>query len=136
MDVLLILDGKVENCICADSVERAQQFYPDHLCIERLEGQGVGPGWGYVGGAFVAPPPPAPAPKQPITRLAFLRRFPAEARIAIRAAATTDPVLADAMSLLDLAEDVLTDDPDTLRLIGYCQQQGLLTAAQAAVILE
>lgn len=37
MDVLLILDGKVENCICADSVERAQQFYPQHICIERTE---------------------------------------------------------------------------------------------------
>lgn len=37
MDVFLILDGKVVNCICADSVARAQQFYPNYICIERTE---------------------------------------------------------------------------------------------------
>lgn len=37
MDVLLVKDGVVENCICADSVQRAEQFYPDHICIERTE---------------------------------------------------------------------------------------------------
>jgi hypothetical protein len=56
MDVLLILDGKVQNCICADSVARAQQFYPDHLCIERDETlREWGPGDLYDGVNFSHP---------------------------------------------------------------------------------
>jgi len=53
MDVLLIRDGVVENCICADSVARAQEFYPDHICIERDEAlQAFGPGDLYDGTNF------------------------------------------------------------------------------------
>ena len=53
MDVLLIKNGVVENCICADSVARAQQFYPDHMCIERTPELGAwGPGDLYDGVAF------------------------------------------------------------------------------------
>ena len=47
MDVILInqTTGVVDNVICADSVARAQQFYPDHLCVERQPGEPVGPGY-------------------------------------------------------------------------------------------
>lgn len=53
MDVLLISNGVVVNCICSDSVSRAQTFYPDHLCIERTEDlRGWGPGDLYDGVNF------------------------------------------------------------------------------------
>lgn len=42
MDVLLISKGVV-NCICAESVERAQAFYPEYICIDRT---GALRGWG------------------------------------------------------------------------------------------
>jgi hypothetical protein len=74
-------------------------------------------------------------PRMPITRLAFMRRFPTEKRIAIREAAKTDPVLNDAMALLDLAQDVDLDDVDTRRLVSYLQALGLITADDVAVIL-
>jgi hypothetical protein len=76
---------------------------------------------------------PLPAP---ITKLAFLRRFTSAQRIAITAARATDPVIGDAMNLLDLADDVSTIDPETIQLVGYLQSQGLLDAASAAAILE
>lgn len=139
MDILLIRDGVVANCICADSPERALQFYPDHLAIERTGAHALaGPGWLWDGERLTPPPDPPPAPPEPpapITRLEFLRRIPAQVRIAIRQAAATDPVLADALQLLDLAQDVRLDDPDTLAFVGYLQQRGHLTAEQAATVL-
>ena len=139
MDILLIRDGTVANCICADSPERALQFYPDHLAIERTGAHAqAGPGWLWDGEHLTPPPDPPPAPPDPpapISRLEFLRRIPAAARIAIRQAAATDPVLADALQLLDLAESVRLDDPDTVILVGYLRQQGHLTDAQAAVVM-
>ena len=57
MDVFLIKDGIVENCICADSVARAQQFYPDYICIERVgDLTQYGPGDLYDGTNFSHPP--------------------------------------------------------------------------------
>jgi len=133
MDVFLIKDGKVENCICADSVERAQRFYPDHICIERTDAlRGYGPGDLYDGQNF------SKAPYVhvivPVSRLEFLRRFTPEQRIAIRA--STDPVIIDAHELLDIATEIAADDPDTIRYVRYLQQQGFISAADADRILE
>lgn len=132
MDVLLVKDGKVENCICADSVARAQQFYPDHICIERDDAlREFGPGDLYDGTAFSkAPRVIVPVP---LTRLEFLRRFTPQQRISIRA--SNDPVIQDGMGLLDLAQEVRTDDPDTVFFIGYLVQQNLITQADADRIL-
>lgn len=132
MDVLLIKNGVVENCICADSVARAQQFYPEHLCIERADAlREFGPGDLYDGAAFSK----APRVVQPVplTRLEFLRRFTPQQRINIRA--SNDPVIQDGMGLLDLAQEVRTDDPDTVFFIGYLVQQNLITQADADRIL-
>jgi len=133
MDVFLIKDGKVDNCICADSVERAQRFYPDHICIERTDAlRGYGPGDLYDGQNF------SKAPYVhvivPVSRLEFLRRFTPEQRIAIRA--SNDPVIIDAHELLDIATDISVDDPDTIRYVRYLQQQGFISAEDADRILE
>lgn len=133
MDVLLIKDGKVDNCICADSVARAQQFYPDHICIERTDAlRGFGPGDLYDGQNF------SKAPYVhvivPVTRLEFLRRFTSEQRIAIRA--STDPLIIDGRELLDMAMDVSAEDPDTILYVRYLQQQGFISAEDADRILE
>ncbi len=133
MDVFLIKDGKVQKCICADSVERAQQFFPDYLCIERTEEyRAFGPGDFYDGTSF-SKAPYVPV-IQPVTRLEFLRRFTPEQRIAIRA--STDPVIIDGRELLDLAQEVRADDPDTIRYVRYLEQQGFITAADANRFLE
>jgi hypothetical protein len=133
MDVLLVKDGKVDNCICADSVARAQQFFPDHICIERTDAlRGFGPGDLYDGQNFSK----APYVRVivPVTRLEFLRRFTSEQRIAIRA--SNDPLIIDGRELLDMATDVSADDPDTIRYVRYLQQQGFISASDADRILE
>lgn len=133
MDVFLIKDGIVENCICADSVARAQQFYPDHICIERAGNlTQFGPGDLYDGVDF-SKAPVVVLPPGPVSRLEFLRRFTAQQRIAIRAA--NDPVIVDALQLLDLAEDVNLQDPDTVYFVNYCADQGYITTADADRIL-
>jgi hypothetical protein len=133
MDVFIIKNGVVDNCIAADSVERAEQFYPDHICIERTDAlREYGPGDLYDGTNF-SHPPPVVRPPEPITRLEFLRRFTPEQRIAIRA--SQDPVIIDGNELLALAEEVRLDDPDTVRLVNYMVQQGLITQADADRIL-
>lgn len=133
MDVFLIKNGKVENCICADSVERAQQFFPEHTCIERTEEyRGFGPGDLYDGTSFSKAPYVRVI--QPVTRLEFLRRFTAEQRIAIRA--STDPLIVDGRELLDMATDVSVEDPDTIMYVRYLQQQGFISTEDADRILE
>lgn len=79
--------------------------------------------------------PPVEMPRLPLTRLEFLRRFTMEQRIALRETAKTNAVLADAMDLLYRAEDIRTDDPDTVAMINYCVSLGLLTSGDAANIL-
>lgn len=79
--------------------------------------------------------PATPVSSAPLTRLEFLRRFTMQQRIALREAAKTDPVLADAMDLLYRAEDIRTDDLDTVAMINYCVALGLLAPGDAANIL-
>ena len=78
--------------------------------------------------------PAVNGPAEPITKLAFLRRFTAEERIAIRA--SIDPVIVDFMMLLDLSQELVTTDPDTRAGIEYLVAQGLLTLERAEMILQ
>jgi len=133
MDVLLIKDGKVDNCIHASSVGRAQEVYPDHICIERTDDlRGFGPGDLYDGTNFSK----APYVRVivPVTRLEFMRRFTPEQRIAIRA--SNDPMIIDGRELLEMATDVSADDPDTIRYVRYLEQQGFISVEDADRILE
>ena len=133
MDVFLIKNGVIENCICADSTERALMFYPDHTCIERAGNLNqYGPGDLYDGTDF-SKAPVVVVPPVPVSRLEFLRSFTAQQRIAIRAA--NDPVIVDALQLLDLAEDVHLQDPDVVYFVNHCADQGYITQADSDRIL-
>lgn len=70
-----------------------------------------------------------------LTRLEFLRRFTQAERIAIRAAAVQSPALNDFLELLDMAEEVHTDHPDTVSAITMLTAAGLLGPGRAAEIL-
>lgn len=76
---------------------------------------------------------PEPIREMQLTKLKFLRRFTAEERIAIRA--STSPVIVDFMSLLDLAQDVRLDDPDTIQGVRYLESLDLISAGRAEEIL-
>lgn len=77
----------------------------------------------------------AVAAKATITKLTFLRRMTAAQRIAIRQEAATDPILGDAMAMLDAAQDISTDDPDTIALVQYCAVKGLIAETDVPNIL-
>lgn len=79
------------------------------------------------------PPPPEPPRELQITKLQFLRLFTTGERIAIRA--SSDHVIVDFLQLLDLAQDVRLDDPDTVQGLHYLESEGLIAAGRAAEIL-
>lgn len=70
---------------------------------------------------------------EPLTRLAFLRRFSPQERIAIRG--STDPVIVDFLALLDLAQEVRVDDPDTVAAMAYLTANDYLGAGRSDEVL-
>ena len=89
---------------------------------------------------------PAPAPSEEggsawfagrtMTKLEYLRRFTVEERVAIRAAAEQNAVLADYLQLMELAQDINTGDADTIAAVTMLEQAGLIAAGRAQEILN
>lgn len=97
-------------------------------------------GWEFATHDHVEQPellPDAPAIQAgtTLTKLGYLRRFTAEERIAIRSAAKTSLVLEDYLALLELAEEIRTDDPDTVAAVQMLEAVGLLAAGRADEVL-
>lgn len=140
MHVILVntTTNVVDNVISADSAERAQEFYPDYLCIVRGDSDPVGPGDGYLAltGTFTPCPPPPQVPRQAISKLDFLSRFTQQQRISIRSAGANNAVVGDAMYMLDLAENVRIDHDDTIFFVNYLAQVGLIASSDAERILS
>jgi hypothetical protein len=128
MNVLLInAEGVVENCICADSVERAAEFYPGHTCLERAgDLAAAGPGWITVDGVLTAPPPPPHVPPV-LTPVEFLQRIPRAKRVAIREGGKTNPIVADIMYLLENSSEINTSSDETAQALAYLLDNGYLT---------
>lgn len=70
----------------------------------------------------------------PLTQLAFLRRFTASERIAIRS--STDPIIVDFLHLVNLAQEILVTDEDTMMGVNYLAQQGLIAPKRVVEILS
>jgi hypothetical protein len=70
-----------------------------------------------------------------LTKLAFLNRFTADERIAIRAAAAQSPAIADYLAMLDAAQDVDLTDARTVGGAAALEAAGLIGAGRAAEIL-
>lgn len=87
-----------------------------------------------------APPPPAPLPAPvthtPLTQVQFLRLFTQDERIAMRTAATQSAVMQDYMDLLNKAQEVFLDDPDTINGVAMMEQAGILAPGRASEILN
>lgn len=74
-------------------------------------------------------------PPQQWATLDFLLRFTPAERILARKLRSTDPILNDFFSLLDLSDFVHSDDKNTRRGMGYLVMLGVLTAERMAAIL-
>lgn len=68
----------------------------------------------------------------PITRYEFLSRFTTTERIAIRQAATTDPIVYDFMDLLSQSGSVTHSN--AIQGLGYLASTGVITSDRVAVI--
>lgn len=82
------------------------------------------------------PPQPTLPPHVRLTKLEFLRRFTLNERILMRAAAQQSPQMYDYMAMLEMAEEVFLDDPDTIAGVTYLEQLGLLATGRATEILN
>lgn len=141
MYVLLIKDGTVENCISADSVERAQQFYPSYTCMERTPEFGyVGPGYFYADGVFTAPTIVLPPAIYKISRLAFLTRFTDTEAINLDLASIGNTIPAATvrryLSKVNSAEFIDLERADTRNGVLQLEELGFLAAGRALEILN
>lgn len=123
MRYLISKNGQPETIILADTSAIA-----DH-CAAVLGGTARA----LADGEIVELPAPPTGSTPAMSKLAFLRRFTAAERIAIRA--SPNPVVVDFMGLLDLADEVRTDDPDTSQGVQYLEVLGLLSPGRAVNIL-
>ena len=80
--------------------------------------------------------PTAPSGPRTMTKLGYLRRFTVEERVAIRAAAAQNAVLADYLQLMELAQDINTGDPDTVAAVTMLEQAGLIATGRANEVLN
>jgi hypothetical protein len=77
------------------------------------------------------------APPAPVryTSYEFLLRFTPQERAAFRAAAMTDPLVADFQQLATAAQQIVSNDPNTVAGMNYLVSVGLLTQQRANEIL-
>ena len=75
------------------------------------------------------------APARNVTKLEYLRRFTQDERIAIRTTAASSPVLDDYLKMLELAQDINLDDPDTVAAVQMLEAVGLVGTGRTAEIL-
>ena len=80
--------------------------------------------------------PVLPSGPRTMTKLEYLRRFTVEERVAIRAAAEQNAVLADYLQLMELAQDINTGDPDTVAAVTMLEQAGLIAPGRANEVLN
>ena len=70
------------------------------------------------------------------TAYEFLLRFTPQERAAFRAAANTDPLVADFQQLAQAAQEIVSDDPLTIMGLNYLVSVGLLTEQRKNEILN
>ena len=143
--VAIVESGVVVNCIVADE-------WPGGVRIEHLDPR-PGIGWAYDGQAFTAPPAPPPEPETPrprhITRLAFMQRITMSEHVAIELASIHDPAqekfapdnvqaatLRKMLQLVNAANWIDLDRPDTRSMVMQLEQFGLLAPGRALQILD
>ena len=121
---VLLNDDQIATAVTATT---AAVTGPGWMPLASYDASLVGQRWTGTAWEAVATPQP------PLTQLAFLRRFTAAERIAIRA--SVDLVVQDFLHLLGLAQEIRLDDADTVAGVNYLETLGLLADGRAAVVL-
>jgi len=136
MNVLLIKNGVVSTVICADSVTRAQGYYPAYVCVEQPPG--VGPGWTTTDNIHFTPPVPI-VPSWKITKFALLNRLEPTEIVGINSARQGTGTAAAQMEALwqylSTANYIDLQATATAGLVDQLVTAGILTSARATTIL-
>lgn len=75
-------------------------------------------------------------PARPMSKLDFLRRLTFAERVAIEAAADTDPEVRVVKQAFMVAENIKTDDPETVMGVDLYISKGLIDPGRKADILS
>lgn len=141
--VAIIENGIVSNVIVADA-------WPNGIRVEQLNPR-PGIGWLYDGEVFTPPVVPEPEHEAPkprhITRLAFLQRFTMQENVMIEVASESDTsmpmeqrvraaTLRKMQQLVNAANWIDLDRPDTRGMVMQIEQMGLLSEGRALEILD
>jgi hypothetical protein len=92
-------------------------------------------GWAGEGFFPFTPEPPPPAPLDELNKIDFYRLFTSAERIAIRAAAGTNDLIADYQDMLQATPRPRLSDPDLQTGVQLLELGGLLGVGRAAQIL-
>lgn len=111
------LDNNLVNTVNAD-LDFLSGFYPGFTFEE------------------IIAPEPVIVPETRMSVRAFKKRLTTAERVAIRAAATTDPIVFDFIDLVDSSTFIDLTDQDTVDGLNYCEAQGLIAAGRANDILS
>ena len=74
-------------------------------------------------------------PERSVTKLEYLRRFTGQERVTIRQAAKENPVLEDYLAMLEIAQEINLDDPDTIAAVNMLESVGLIATGRATEVL-
>lgn len=133
MDFALVnADSKVANVVVADD---ASEFLSTYLVVQLNPFERCDVGQFYHATANPRFFGDVPRPPQSWTAYEFLLRFTAGERAAFRAAAITDPQVADFQQLAQAAQEIRSDDPMTIAGMDYLVSVGLLSSERRAEIL-
>lgn len=96
-----------------------------------------GPGWLHLGGDNYAPPPEEQGAEleeaTSLTPLAFTRLFTLSERVKMQT--SDDPIIQDGMLMLQVAQEVKLDDPDTIAFVQYAAYNNYIEPHRVAEIL-
>lgn len=133
MRYAVIENGIVENIILIDDIS---QWDSPQLILELNNNEILNIGWIYnenTNPRFTAPI--NYQIQQQWSSYQFLLRFTTEERAAFRAAALTDPNVADFQQLAQAAQEIINNDPMTIAGMNYLVSVGLLTEPRKNEIL-
>lgn len=95
----------------------------------------VSPSWALLDPIPDPPSQPIP-PTRILSKLAYLRLFTQDERIAIRTASDLNPALFDYLEMLKLADEIDLNDTDTVGAVMMLEAAGLIAEGRAAEVLN
>lgn len=138
--IALIRNGVVEDIIVGDIGYAASIPGVSAVDVSLVVPQPA-VGWRYSGGSFSIPAPVSSG--KSFTHLQFRRLFSQAERVAFDNYDTIGSWTAQQKATLktittdfDAAEEIRTDDPDTITAVNYLESIGLIQAGRAAQILS